>query len=183
MLELSYNCSECCYLEAAKRMLGAADNQELCQKIDVRYSYGQVNAEEYRNHYNPDFWLMRKVSWILSVPFRFIAAVAALAESAIDSLRQNHLSSKINLFCAVRLFEYAAGDFICFFNDQKGQHWTTDAYVHIKLYLLAKQTLDQRQEAFNKWFLQPLEMLHDNLRHINKSMPPLVQYLASLPRK
>lgn len=179
MLSLSYNVSERCYLEAAKRMLEAADDKELCQKIDVRYSYGQVSTEEYRNHYNPDFWLMRKVSWILSVPFRLIAVVAALIESAIDSLRKDQVSSRINLFCAARLVEHAAGDFICLFNDRIGQHWTTDAYVHIKLYFLAQQAIDQRQKAFDSWFLDPskvqlnnLREVHESIRKINESIDP-----------
>src|SRR5262245_39301402 len=106
MLSFSYNISERCYLEVAKKTLDAADDKEFCQKIDVRYSYGKVSNEEYRKHYDSDFWLSRKVSWILSVPFRLICAIFAIAEAAIDLGRGDHISSKINLFSTVRLLEY-----------------------------------------------------------------------------
>ena len=81
MLSLSYNGSERCYIEAAKKTFEAADEKQLCEKIDVRFSYGKVSAEEYRNYYNPDFWVLRKVSWIITVPFRLVVAIAALTES------------------------------------------------------------------------------------------------------
>lgn len=151
MFGLSFNISERCYLEETKKTLGATDTKELCEKIVVLFSYGQVSSEAFRNHYDPSLWVMRKVSWILSAPFRLAFAIAALALSAIDVGRRDYLSSKTNLYSAVRFVEYAIGDLICIFNDRIGQHWTTDAYVHIKLYTLAsQQSVAERQLAFDE---------------------------------
>ncbi|KAF3361771.1 hypothetical protein PHSC3_001661 [Chlamydiales bacterium STE3] len=117
------------------------------------------------------------------MPFRLIAAFAALINSAIDSLRKDQVNSRINLFCASRLVECAAGDLICIFNDRIGQHWTTDAYVHMKLYFLAKQDIDLRQEAFDLWFLHPLEVQSNRLKSVNESAPAWLKQVISLPKK
>lgn len=188
MLNFSYNVSESCYIEAAKKTFEVNDYKELCEKIDVRFSYGKVSTEEYRNHYDPEFWQLRKVSWILSVPFRLLGAIAAFTESLINLALKDNASSKINRFCTVRLCESAVGALLCIFNDRIGQQWTTDADVHIKFYFLAKQELHLRQKAFNEWFRSPLEILKEfnqNLRDVNNSVPVWVHAIpgikASIP--
>lgn len=182
MFNLSYNFGERPYIDAAKKTFETADYKELCQKIDVRYSYGKVSTQEFQNYYAPEFWPLRKVSWIITVPIWLVAAIAAFTESLID---KDITSSKINRFSAVRLCQRAFGDLLCIFNDRIGQQWTTDAHAHIKFYFLAKQKPELRQKAFNEWFRSPLEILeefNEGLRKANDSLPPWARAYVNAER-
>jgi hypothetical protein len=117
------------------------------------------------------------------VPFRIIVAIIALASAIKDFVCRDKDSAKMNLFSTVRLLEYAAGDLICIFNDEMGQHWTTDAYVHIKFYLFVKQPIELRQKAVKEWFSPPLEYFQKLLSEVNNSLPPWAKQLAAMKRE
>lgn len=135
-----------CFFSAARMTFGAQSDEELCEKLDLRYSYGSVDLEEFSKAYNPAGWQVRKVSWILEAPLDLVLSTAVLGASFLLCKKEDE--TKGCIFVSARLLEHAAGSILCIFNDKVGMHWHADASAHTTLYTMACVPIAERKIAY-----------------------------------